>query len=403
MSSLISGDPIPQVLVRPKKQGTFLARHPWVLDRSILPCDPAPPAGAVVDLVAPEGRWLARGIYNPDSRIRVRLYSWRKDEQLDEPFFRNRFDAAIALRRELGLLDPASATRLVFSEGDGLSGLIVDKYAEHFVVQITALAFEQRLPLVLTWLVEQFNPKSIMVRIDPRVAEAEKLSIREQCVHGHRPTEPVLIEQHGVRQWIDLAEGQKTGHYLDQRENRLQAAQLCHGKRVLDVCCYTGGFGLACAKVGGAAEVVGIDSSQWAIDWAKKHAQENHVKNAHYEVGDCFSTLDRLVRDGQQFGLVILDPPRFASSRRTIPDALRAYHRLNRQAVECLQPGGYLVTCSCSGLVVREDFARMISGVAQKTGRDIQILQQRGASPDHPVSATCPQTDYLKCFLCRVL
>jgi 23S rRNA (cytosine1962-C5)-methyltransferase len=346
---------------------------------------------------------LARGIFNPASRIRVRLYSWRKDERLDDTFFRGRLDAAIELRQEMGLLEPDSSARLVFSEGDGLSGLIVDKYAAHVVVQITALAFQLRLPLVLAWLVERFNPASIMVRVDPRVAEAEKITIPEQCLHGHRPSEPVLLQQHGVRQWIDLAEGQKTGHYLDQRDNRLQAAQYCRGKRVLDVCCYTGGFGLTCVHVGGAAEVLGVDSSQWAIDWARKHAEENRVSSAHYEVGDCFESLDRLAREGQRFGMVILDPPRFASSRRTIPDALRAYHRLNRSAVNCLHPGGYLVTCSCSGLVTREDFARMISGVAQKTGRDIQVLQQRGASSDHPVWATCPQTDYLKCFICRVL
>lgn len=392
----------PNIVLRREKRGTFVARHPWVLDRSLMPSPTAPPQGSVVNLVLGDGRWLARGIYNGESRIRVRLYSWRPEEELDDDFFGRRLAAAIALRSDLRLIDRDSAARLVFSEADSLSGLIVDKYAEHLVVQITALAMEVRLPLVLAWLVEKLDPKSISVRVDQRVATAEKIRIREQCAYGHLPTEPVLIHQNGLSFWVDLVASQKTGYYLDQRENRLQAAQLCAGRSVLDVCCYTGGFALACAKLGGASEVLGIDSSQHSIDMAGKHAIENKTPQVRFEVGDCFQTLERFSKEGRQYGMVVLDPPRFAGSRRSIPDALRAYHRLNRTAVECIQPGGYLVTCSCSGLVTRADFAHMISGVAQKTTREIQILQQRGASPDHPVSATCPQTDYLKCFICRV-
>ncbi len=392
----------PSIVLRREKRGTFVARHPWVLDRSLMP-SPTPPAnGAVVNLVLADGRWLARGIYNGESRIRVRLYSWRPDEELNDDFFLRRFESALTLRRDLGLIDRDSAARLVFSEADGCSGLIVDKYAAHLVVQITALAMEVRLPQVLSWLVEKLDPLSISVRVDQRVADAEKITIREQCAYGHQPAEPVLIQQNGMRYWVDLVESQKTGYYLDQRENRLQAAQLCRGRSVLDVCCYTGGFALTCAKLGGASEVLGIDSSQRSIDWAKKHAIENETTQSQFEVGDCFQTLERLTKEGRKFGLIVLDPPRFAGSRRSITDALRAYHRLNRLAVECLEPNGYLVTCSCSGLVTRDDFGHMISGVAQKTGREIQILQQRGASPDHPVSATCPQTDYLKCFICRI-
>lgn len=403
MSELTVETPFPVMTLRPAKHGTFLARHPWVLDRSLQPHPNPPATGSVVDLATPEGRWLARGIYNEASRIRVRLYSWRRGELLDDDFFHKRLDLALQLRKDLKRLDQFSAARLVFSEGDGISGLIVDKYAEHLVVQVTALAIEQRLPQVLSWLIEALQPKSISVRVDQRVGDAEKIQIRDQCAYGHRPTEPIAIQQDGLRYWIDLEESQKTGYYLDQRENRLEAAKLSEGRRVLDICCYTGGFALSCAKLGAAQEVLGIDSSQRSIDWARKHAQENQLSNAQFETGDCFSTLESHGRQGSRFGLIVLDPPRFAGSRRTIPDALRAYHRLNRLAVECLEPCGYLVSCSCSGLVNRDDFAHMISGVAQKTGRDIQILQQRGASADHPVSATCPQTDYLKCFICRVV
>jgi 23S rRNA (cytosine1962-C5)-methyltransferase len=392
----------PKVVLRPGKRGTFAARHPWVLDRSVRE-GPAIEPGSIVDLVLPDGRWLARGIYNGHSRIRVRLYSWRPDEALDDEFFRRRFDAALSLRSDLGLTGLNAAARLIFSEGDGLSGLIVDKYGGHLIVQLTALAMERRLPLVLAWLVERLDPESISVRADQRVAQAEGIALQDQCLHGHAPNEPVPIEQHGVRFWVDLAESQKTGYYLDQRDNRLRVAPLSRGRRVLDVCCYTGGFALACAKLGGAREVIGIDSSQRSIDWARRHAAENQVSQAQFEVADCFRALEQRAGQSDKFGMIVLDPPRFAGNRRSIPDALRAYHRLNRLAVESLEPGGYLVTCSCSGLVTRNDFAHMISGVAQKTGRDIQILEQRGAAPDHPVWATCPQTDYLKCFVCRAL
>jgi 23S rRNA (cytosine1962-C5)-methyltransferase len=393
---------LPQIVLRPAKKGTFIARHPWVLDRSIIAPSPEPDFGATVDLVLPDGRWLARGIYNGGSRIRVRLYTWRVEQQLDDSFFRQRLAAAVALRRDLGWIEDDGAVRLVFSEGDGLSGLIVDQYGPHLVVQVTALAMEHRLPPVLAWLTEQFEPASILVRIDQRVADAKKIPIRELCVHGHVPSEPVCVRHSGLVWRVDLSHSQKTGSYLDQRENRMRAAAFARDRDVLDVCCYTGGFGLSCAKFGGARSVLGFDSSRRAIEWAQQAAAENSISQASFEVGDCFATLEQLQRQGRTFDLIILDPPRFAGSRRSIPDALRAYHRLNRLAVQSLRPNGYLVTCSCSGLVTRVDFGRMISGVAQKTGRDIQILEQRGASADHPVSVACPQTDYLKCLICRV-
>ena len=171
----------------------------------------------------------------------------------------------------------------------------------------------------------------------------------------------------------------------------------------MDVCCYVGGFALAAAKIGGAREVLGIDSSEKAVLQARDHAAANQLPNVTFEVGECFRTLEQKVAAGEKFGGVILDPPRFAASRDTVDQALRAYHRLNRLAVDLLEPGGILVTCSCSGRVSREQFLKMLSGVSQKTGRDLQILEQRGPAPDHPVRISCPETDYLKCFVCRAM
>jgi 23S rRNA (cytosine1962-C5)-methyltransferase len=211
----------------------------------------------------------------------------------------------------------------------------------------------------------------------------------------------VLIRDHGLGFGVDLAEGQKTGFYLDQRENRAVAAGYLRGRRVLDMFCYTGGFGLA-AAAGGAREVLGVDASRRAVAQAQANAERNGLANVRFETGEAFETLSSLAAAGQRFGGVVLDPPKFARSRAAVDDALRAYHRLNRLAVDLIEPGGILVSCSCSGHVTREDFFMMLLSVAQQSGRDVQVLEQRGAAPDHPVAVTCSETEYLKCFVCRV-
>jgi 23S rRNA (cytosine1962-C5)-methyltransferase len=216
------------------------------------------------------------------------------------------------------------------------------------------------------------------------------------------PAGPIEIEEHGIRYQIELSEGQKTGFYLDQRDNRRAAAAYCRGKRVLDMFCYTGGFAMCAAKLGQAAEVLGIDTSKKAVAQARANAQLNGLANVAFDTGDGFQTLDSMLGQERQFDAVILDPPKFARNKGGVNQALMAYHRLNRAAIGLLPPGGILVTCSCSGGVTREDFLLMLSGVAQKSGRDLQILEQRGAAADHPVSATCLETEYLKCFVCRV-
>jgi 23S rRNA (cytosine1962-C5)-methyltransferase len=201
---------------------------------------------------------------------------------------------------------------------------------------------------------------------------------------------------------VELGAGQKTGFYLDQRENRKVAAGYMRGARVLDLFCYSGGFSLAASALGGASEVLGIDSSQTAVALARANAALNSISNVHFEAGDCFDALDALTSQRRRFDAVILDPPKFTRSRRSVDEALRAYHRINQLAVDLLTPGGILVTCSCSGSVTREDLLYVLAGVAQQTGRDVQVLEQRGAAQDHPVSATCLESEYLKCCICRV-
>ncbi len=390
-----------QVILRSGKAKPFFGRHPWVLASAIERLEGQPADGQVVELRTQTGHFVARGIWNSKSRIRVRLYTWRQEEDLDEAFWQRRLEEAIRLRSLLGYDDPGGAVRLVYSEADGLSGLIVDRYAQYLVVQVTAAAMASRLQLLVDWLVQQIQPKGILLRTDPATLRAEGLHLEDKLLWGQAPQEPVEICENGLRYLVDLVQGQKTGFYLDQRENRRAIARYCQGRRVLDMFCYTGGFALAAAQAG-AESVLGIDDSQKAVQLAQANAQLNRLTNVRFEQGDCFHSMERLLSENQRFGCVVLDPPRFARSRRTLKRALQAYHWLNRLGVELLQPGGILVTCSCSGHVSREDFLQMLMGVSQKSARSIQVLQQRGAAPDHPVLVTCPETDYLKCFICRV-
>ena len=391
-----------QVVLKPRKARPFFGRHPWVLDSAIERVEGNPADGDVVDLLSDRAEFIARGVFNSRSRIHVRLYSWNPDEQLDESFWRRRIETALRLRTELGYDDAAGAARLVFSEGDGLSGLIVDRYGQFLVIQVTALAMATRLPQITPMLVDLAHPRGILLRTERDIVRAEGLDLQDGPLWGEMPTEPVVIQDRGLGYAVDLAEGQKTGFYLDQRENRFAAASYLRGRRVLDMFCYTGGFALTAARAG-ATEVLGFDASQKAVAQAEANAQRNGIANSQFATGEAFETLRSLGAAGERFGGLVLDPPKFARSRSSVDEALRAYHRLNRTALELIEPGGILVTCSCSGHVTRDDFFAMLVSVAQQSRRDLQILEQRGAAPDHPVAATCPETEYLKCFVCRVV
>ncbi len=392
-----------QVILKPRKARPFYGRHPWVLDSAVGRIEGVPADGDVVDLLSDKGKFIARGIFNGRSRIRVRLYTWNVAEALDEAFWRRRLESAIRFREQLGYGDPQGAARLVFSEGDGLSGLVVDRYADFLAVQVTALAMSVRLPQMVSMLAELTHPQGIMIRTERGVSRAEGLDLRDGPYWGHAPDGPLAIVDGGLKYELDLAEGQKTGFYLDQRENRVAAARYFRDRRVLDMFCYSGGFSMAASALGGAREVLGVDTSQRAVALAWINAERNGLKNVRFQQGDGFQTLESLVEAGERFGGVVLDPPKFARSRRAVEEAMRAYHWLNRLAVTLLEPGGILATCSCSGHVSREDFLYMLVGVAQQTGREIQVLEQRGASPDHPVNAACLESEYLKCFICRVV
>jgi 23S rRNA (cytosine1962-C5)-methyltransferase len=403
IDAAVPGLPTATVVLKRQRARPFFGRHPWVLESAVAKVEGTPGDGDVVDLATHDGRFVARGLWNPHSRIRVRLYAFDAATKLDDAFWRGRIEAAVALRKELGLDDRAGAARLVNSEGDDLSGLIVDRYGEYLAVQVTALAMAKRLEMFCDVLESAVGPRGILLRGAERgLAKLEGLALPDRLMRGAAPSGPIFVHEHGLRFGVDLAEGQKTGYYLDQRDNRHAAARYARGRRVLDMFCYSGGFAVACAVSGGARSVLAVDASGRAVALARANAQLNGAANVTVEESDAFEKLDALAAAGERFGMIVLDPPKFARSRAAVDDALRAYHRVNRVAVGLLEPGGILVTCSCSGSVMRDDFHQMLAGVAQRAGRPIQILESRGAAPDHPVSASCLEGEYLTCVIARV-
>ncbi len=393
---------MPNVQLKPRKAQPFYSRHPWVLDTAIARVDKNVGDGGVVDLVNHQGDWIAYGILNSNSRIRVRLYSWDKDQPLDDAFWHQRLQDAVSLRRHLGMLDPTTASRLVFSEADRMSGLVVDRFGEHLVLQVNSLAMERRLDVICDALSELLSPASISVRIDDTTRRKEQIESTSHVRRGDTPDQVFFIQENGLKFGVELHSGQKTGFYLDQAVNRRNVAAYLTDRTVLDMCCYSGAFSLAAIALGNAKECLGIDTSEHAIGLAKANAELNGVSRARFECGEMFEALEKLKKSDAPFGAVILDPPKFAHGRKKLNQGLKAYHHLNRLAVSVLESDGILITCSCSGSVSAEDFEAMLFGVATRSKRDIQVLARYGAAPDHPTLLSCPETEYLKCFVCRV-
>lgn len=397
--------PVAHVILKPRKALPFFSRHPWVFAGAIQSITDHVAAGDEVIVQDDVGRFVARGIYNPNSNIAVRLYSWNETEALDEAFWSRRLDEAISLRRSLfPSFDPDSACRLVFSEADGLSGLTVDRYGDWLLIQLTSFALASRKELLMKLLQDKLQPKGIWLRTEKGIREAEGLELADGLLCGEAPPRPLIIRENGVQFALDVAEGQKTGFFLDQRDNRRRVAEFVRGHRVLDVCCYTGGFSLNCLVNGGAREVLAVDMSESALTLARSNAELNGVADRLKTLRrDCFKAVEELAAAGELFDTVILDPPKLARNRQGIDAALRGYYSLNRSALSLLKPGGLLVTCSCSGHVSSDLFVDMLAQAALHENRRLQILEARGAAADHPTSVTCLETEYLKCYLCRAV
>ena len=393
---------IPRVVLKPKRAQPFYGRHPWVFAGAIAAVTGSPADGGEVELHSGTGNFIARGLFNSQSKIRVRLYSWTPEQALDREFFKSRLETAIRLRHDvLKLNNPAGACRLVFSEADGLSGIIVDRYANWLTVQFTSLALAQRREMFAELLTALLHPAGIYLRTERGIGKLEGLELHDGLLHGAEPAGPFEIEENGLRMLVNLREGQKTGYYLDQRDNRQAVAKLAAGRRVLDAFCYSGGFALHAAKAG-AAEVLGLDASGTALQLARDNAKANGLERVEFVEADVFEELTRLQALGRQFDLIILDPPKFARARHAIPEALRGYRRLQTLAIKMLPSDGILVMCCCSGLITFDMLEELLAQIAAEERRDFQILERRGPAADHPVSVYCRESGYLKCLICRV-
>jgi 23S rRNA (cytosine1962-C5)-methyltransferase len=392
----------PRVVLLPRRARPFYGHHPWVYAGAIAAVEGDPADGDVVDLYSHAGHFVARGLFNSKSKIRVRLYTWWSEIPLDRAFFRDRLDAAVRLRNLLGLNSPGRACRLVFSEADGLSGWTVDRYDRWLVVQFTSLGLALRRDLLAELLVERLRPEGIYLRTERGIGRLEGLELHDGPLWGQVPAEPITIEDDSLQIEVNLVEGQKTGYYLDQRENRRAVARLAAGRRVLDAFCYTGGFGLQAARAG-ARGVLGVDVSEPALKLAAANARRNGLDNIDLVRADVFDHLQDLVTARERFGLVVLDPPKFARARNALEEALRGYRRLQTLALRLLESDGILVTCCCSGLITVEMLEDLLAQLAVEERRDIQVLQRRGQAADHPVSVACPESNYLKCLISRVL
>ena len=393
----------PRVVLLPRRARPFYGRHPWVFAGAVASVEGAAADGDVVDVYSHAGHFIARGIYNSRSKIRVRLYAWSADIPLDQDFFRARIEDALQLRASLpGFLGPGKACRLVFSEGDGLSGCTVDCYDRWLVVQFTALGLAQRRDLLAQLLAERLQPEGIYLRTERGIGRLEGIELQDGPLWGQVPSGPVIVEESGVRFLVNIGEGQKTGFYLDQRDNRQAVARLAGGRRMLDAFCYTGGFGLHAAR-SGALSVEGVDVSEPALTLARENACLNGLDNLSFVRADVFQHLQKLAGAGARYGLVVLDPPKFARARNAIEEALGGYRRLQTLALRLLEPGGILVTCCCSGLITAGMLEDLLAQLAAEERRAIQLLERRGQAPDHPVMVTCPESSYLKCLISRVV
>ncbi|MBN8924347.1 MAG: rRNA large subunit methyltransferase I [Rhodanobacter sp. 68-29] len=370
--------------------------HPWVWSAQVHKPEERIPPGSVVDVVDAKGRFVGRGFWNGHARIALRLLATDPAETIDANWIAARIARAVQLRRELLQLDRATdAWRVVHSEGDGLSGLIVDRYADILVIEYFAAGMWKFRDAIRDALLAHFPGARIYGFAETHVQKQESFDCR-----ASEPPAPVAVHEHGLAFHAAPGAGHKTGFFADQRDNRRRFAELARGRRVLDLCCNAGGFAVH-AMAAGAREAVGVDMDAGILEIARANAAANKVA-VDFQQADIFDWLRAAVTRGEKYDAVILDPAKLTRDRSKVFDALKKYFAMNRLALDVIPPGGLLLTCSCTGLVGEADFLEMLRRVALNAGREIQILDVRGAGADHPVRADVPESRYLKAVFCRV-
>ena len=396
---------LPKIVLKHKREKPVLNKHPWVFSGAIHHIEGEVSPGDFVQIVDSNGRFLATAYYNPKSQIQARILSWDTEEKIDTAFWEKKIMQAINGRSLLQLSPQTTAYRLINAEADGLPGLIVDKYGDTLVIQCLTLGIDQRKDQLISLLAKLLNPQGIIERSDANVRKKEGLPRISRLCWGDAPATDFTIQENGLTFGVQPLIGHKTGFYLDQRDNRQTVCQPQHvaDKEILNIFSYTGGFGIY-AAANHAKSIVNIDASAPALAQAEQNIALNGWERPldEYIIADAFEQL-RLYRDqDKKFDVIILDPPKFAHGQRDIDRACRGYKDLNWLSLRLLRPGGLLATFSCSGLISADLFQKVLFGAAIDAQRDVQILQQLGQAPDHPISLTFPESAYLKGFLLRV-
>jgi 23S rRNA (cytosine1962-C5)-methyltransferase len=384
----------PVAILSARGQHRVEGGHPWIYRSDVV--DVQAQAGDIVAVVGPRRRPLGFAFYSDRSQITLRMVS-RGDDRPDADFWRARLAAALAFRESLQI--DATAYRLVHAEGDLFPSLIVDRYADYLVVQALSQATDRLLPLIVEWLVELAQPRGILARNDPRARLLEGLEQQVAIVYGELP-EAIPVVENGVSYSVDPWHGQKTGLFLDQRENRHAAARYAGG-RLLDCFSYHGGFALRLASV--CREVTALDVSEEAVAHITQNAARNGLTNVNARAANVFDELRRLESEGAQFDTIVLDPPAFAKNKAAVPKAAAGYKEINLRALRLLVPGGILVTCSCSYNVDEALFLQIVHDAALDTGCSVSLVEKRMQGRDHPVLVGVPETHYLKCLILRKL
>ena len=412
--------------LRKGREKAVINHHPWLFSGAIEKISGEVQDGDIVEVCDQTDKFLAYGFYNSNSKIIVRLFSFKHRDVIDKDFWRRRIESAIEFRKKFIDQDKTNVYRLIHSEGDFLPGLVVDKYGEYLVVQFSTLGMELRRDEIISILKEilgteartsRFGPgvKGIYDRSDIPSRKIEGLSPYSGLVWGAVP-DMVEVKENGLKFLVDIKKGQKTGFFIDQRDNRERIAELSLGKRVLNCFCYTGGFSVS-AAAGGAKSVTSVDISSDAIELARENMKRNCLLNENsnsissvpispissFVVDDVFEYLRKLKKGRQEFDMIILDPPAFVKSRESVRAAARGYKDINMQAMHLLAKDGLLVTCSCSQHIDRMLFQKIVHDAAIDAGRDLQIIEIRGQAPDHPINCAHPEGEYLKCLICRVI
>ncbi|WP_342808080.1 class I SAM-dependent methyltransferase [Alteromonas sp. M12] len=390
------------VILHPGREKSLLRRHPWIFNSAIKEHKGVVRNGDTVDIFSGEGEFLAKGAWSTESQIQLRVWTFDRQEVVDNGFFLRKLDQAIALRESIVLKHGLTGYRIVAAESDGLPGITIDKYANVIVCQLLSAGAEKHRKKIVWALNKRFPDCSILERSDVAVRAKEGLPEIVQTLHGDVPDE-VIIEENGVKIIVDLIQGHKTGFYLDQRDNRAIAGSYADNKSVLNCFSYTGTFACYALK-GGANSVVNMDVSENALATAKRNLEINKldISKASFVKKDVFEALREYRDNGTTFDMIVLDPPKFVDSKASLNRACRGYKDINMLAMKILNPGGILLTFSCSGLLSSDLFQKVVADAALDANKTVHFLERLGQAPDHPVASNYPEGFYLKGLVCRV-